>query len=312
MVAVSDMNRESVVADSPSGGSSKPTASATHRFLVVNADDFGRNEAVNLGVAEGFRRGIVTSTSLVATGPGFESAVAMAPELSGLGIGVHLAIDEYRPVVPASDIPSLVDAEGRFFSRGKQFLRMASNARIQGELLREWDSQITKILRAGIQPTHIDGHGHCHAHPAVAHVVLQLAERYGIAHVRMPAEAIWWMSGPLLSTRFGGKVAVNCATQITRRVWQGKLHFPQSFYGFSSGGHMTKAIVCRVAESAAAGVSELMVHVGVSNDEAPGFRTGYNWMGDLDAVTRYTREQFEKKFGVKLVTHANGRQDAVK
>ena len=30
------------------------------RFLIVNADDFGRNEAVNQGVAEGFRRGIIS------------------------------------------------------------------------------------------------------------------------------------------------------------------------------------------------------------------------------------------------------------
>ena len=159
------------------------------RFLIVNADDFGRSEAVNLGVAEGFRRGIITSTSLVAAGPAFESAVSLASELPGLGIGVHFAINEYQPVLPPLHIPRLINSEGRFFTRGKQFLRMAADSRIQGDLLREWDAQISKIVRAGIKLTHIGGHGRCHAHPAAARVVLQLAERYGIAHVRMPAEA---------------------------------------------------------------------------------------------------------------------------
>ena len=46
-----------------------------------------------------------------------------------------------------------------------------------------------------------------------------------------------------------------------------------------------------------------MVHVGVSNDEAPGFWTGYDYAGDLRAVTTYSKQEFEKEFGVTLVTH---------
>ena len=58
------------------------------RFLIVNADDFGRSESVNAGVAEAYRRGILTSASIVATGAAFESAVALVPQLEGLGIGI--------------------------------------------------------------------------------------------------------------------------------------------------------------------------------------------------------------------------------
>ena len=72
---------------------------------------------------------------------------------------------------------------------------------------------------------------------------------------------------------------------------------------------MTRGVVRRVAESLAPGVSELMVHVGVSNDEAPGFRTGYDWMGDLSAVTSLTKERFASEFAVELVTHVQGGPD---
>jgi predicted glycoside hydrolase/deacetylase ChbG (UPF0249 family) len=281
------------------------------RFLIVNADDFGRSEAVNLGVAEGFRRGIITSTSVVAAGPAFESAVAMASNLEGLAIGVHLAVDEYQPILSAAHIPTLVNSDGKFRSRGRQFLTMALNPLTKGDLLREWDAQISRIVAAGIKLTHIDGHGHCHAHPAVTGIIIQLAERHGIAHVRLPAEPLSMSRGRSLSRRFGEKVALQCATQLTRRKWKDRLSFPRSFYGFSHGGHMTPAILRQVTDSIPPGISELMVHVGLSNDEAAGFWTGYDWVGDLNAVTSHTKKQFEIEFGVMLVTHVQRRPDGV-
>jgi predicted glycoside hydrolase/deacetylase ChbG (UPF0249 family) len=226
-------------------------------------------------------------------------------------MGVHLAVDEYQPILTAADIPTLVNSEGQFRSRGRQFLNMASNPRTKGDLLREWDAQISRIRAAGIELTHIDGHGHCHAHPAVTGIIIQLAERHGIAHVRLPAEPFSMSRGRSLSRRFGEKVVLQLATQLARRKWKGRLFFPRSFYGFSHGGHMTSAILRQVTDSIPPGTSELMVHVGLSNDEAAGFWTGYDWVGDLNAVTSHTKERFENEFGVSLVTHTQGRPDGV-
>jgi len=279
------------------------------RLLIVNADDFGRSEAVNRGVAEGFGRGIVTSASLVANGPAFDQAVAIAKALPGLGVGIHLIANEYTPVLPPEKIPRLVNADGRFYSRQHQFARMAVNPRLREDLLIEWDAQIAKIQAAGIKLTHIDGHGHCHAHPTAAGVVVKLGQKHGIKHVRLPAEPIWWKPGRNLSPRFAQKVVLNLATQVPRTLWKGRLIYPRSFYGFSQGGHMSADVVREVGKSAPPGVSELMVHVGIANDEAPGFWTGYDYAGDLHAVTTYNKQEFEKEFGVSLVTHVQGGPD---
>jgi len=216
------------------------------RLLIVNADDFGRSDAVNLGVAEGFRRGIVTSASLVAAGPAFDQAVAIAKEIPALGVGIHLIANEYTPSLPPVEIPNL---------------------------------------------------------SAVADIVLQLARKYSIGHARLPAEPIWWKPGLNLSPRFVEKTVLNLATQVPRQVWKGKLRYPGSFYGFSQGGRMSADVVYEVARSAPGGISELMVHVAVSNEEAPGFWTGYDYAGDLRAVTTHSKAEFEKEFGVSLVTH---------
>jgi chitin disaccharide deacetylase len=239
----------------------------------------------------------------VATGAAFDSAVALAKKLDGLGVGMHLVLNEHPPVLPPSEIPTLVTETGEFRSRGKQFLKMAVDARMRDDIFREWDAQIRKVLAAGIKPDHMDGHGHCHAHPRAASVLVELAKRYNIPHVRLPVESLSWRPEHPSAFRFAGKVALNSFALCARRLWRGRLIYPHAFYGFSEGGRMSEAVVRRVAKIAAPGVSELMVHVAASNVEPVGLETGYDWQGDLGAVTSLDRAAFEKEFGITLITH---------
>src|SRR3989442_14684955 len=81
--------------------------------LIVNADDFGLTEQVSKGILDVQREGIVTSTTLMATGGAFDAAVTLArrsPRLSG---GGHLNLTQGTPVLPPSKIPTLVDGRGR-------------------------------------------------------------------------------------------------------------------------------------------------------------------------------------------------------
>ena len=58
------------------------------RKLVVNADDFGFTRDVNQGIVEAHRQGILTATTLMATGAAFDDAVRLARENPKLDIGV--------------------------------------------------------------------------------------------------------------------------------------------------------------------------------------------------------------------------------
>lgn len=35
------------------------------KYLIINADDFGIYDAVNQGITEGIKRGVITSTSVM-------------------------------------------------------------------------------------------------------------------------------------------------------------------------------------------------------------------------------------------------------
>ena len=48
--------------------------------LIVNADDFGLHPLINEGILESHQKGIVTSTSLLASGEAFDDAIMLARE----------------------------------------------------------------------------------------------------------------------------------------------------------------------------------------------------------------------------------------
>ncbi|MBI1747516.1 MAG: ChbG/HpnK family deacetylase [Acidobacteria bacterium] len=83
--------------------------------LIVTADDFGLTDVVSHAIIEGYKKGIITSASLMANGAGFESVAAFARQAPKLGVGVHLNLTEGRPVSQAASIPSLVNSQGLFF-----------------------------------------------------------------------------------------------------------------------------------------------------------------------------------------------------
>lgn len=136
------------------------------KYLITNADDFGFTHDVNEGIVHAHRQGILTATTLMATGAAFDHAVGLARENPELDVGVHLVLvgSEGYPATVARLVASL----GRI--------------RIYDELAR----QIGKVLDAGIRPTHLDTHKHTHLLPPVLAAVARLAEEFKIPWVRRP------------------------------------------------------------------------------------------------------------------------------
>src|ERR1700685_4677998 len=81
--------------------------------VILNADDFGLTRGVNEGIIRGHREGILTSATLMATGPAFDDAVERALANPDLGVGCHLVLVGGRGVSPPAEIPSLPDAPGK-------------------------------------------------------------------------------------------------------------------------------------------------------------------------------------------------------
>ena len=138
------------------------------KYLIPNADDFGYTRDVNEGIIHAHRQGILTATTLMATGAAFDDAVALTRENPTLDVGVHLV---------------LVGSEG-FPPTVAHLMQQIARRRIR--IYDELAAQVRKVQSAGIQPTHLDTHKHTHLLPPVLDAVAPVSEEYKIPWVRRP------------------------------------------------------------------------------------------------------------------------------
>jgi predicted glycoside hydrolase/deacetylase ChbG (UPF0249 family) len=161
--------------------------------LIINADDFGLTAGVNRAIAELHRAEALTSATLMATGPAFEDAVAIAHAQPSLGVGCHIVLIDGVPVSPPQNISSLLGSDGKTFrSSLVDFVQALLRGKIREEdIEREALAQVQKIRQAGIDITHFDTHKHTHLFPAVSRPLLRLAERIAVGAIRNPFEQSW-------------------------------------------------------------------------------------------------------------------------
>jgi hopanoid biosynthesis associated protein HpnK len=160
------------------------------RRLIVNADDFGLTAGVNRAIAEAHTHGIVTSATLMATGPAFEDAVRLAKQVPRLSVGCHTLLIDGEPVLDGARLPTIASnhsGKARFRDGLKSFAARALTGRLNpDEIEAETTAQIRKIQSAGITVSHLDSHKHTHLFPAVLRPLLRAAIACGVRAVRNP------------------------------------------------------------------------------------------------------------------------------
>lgn len=145
-------------------------------YLLINADDFGLTAGVTDGILLCGARGVPLSTSAMPCVSGAENLVRCGSSRFGGGIGLHLQLTQGIPVLPASQVGSLIDAEGRFPARrlvaAPDLLQTAA----------EWRAQLSRLRSWGIEPDHLDSHHHVHGRPELGLLPLfaSLAEETGL------------------------------------------------------------------------------------------------------------------------------------
>jgi predicted glycoside hydrolase/deacetylase ChbG (UPF0249 family) len=131
------------------------------RELIVNCDDFGMSRSVNAGVLRAIETGIASSCSLMVPCDAAAEAMQVLRERPEIRFGVHLtlvrdsAVQRWAPVCPAEEVPSLLG--GGMLPLASEIPALLARARL-GEVEREFRAQIEAVLRAGLNPTHLDWH----------------------------------------------------------------------------------------------------------------------------------------------------------
>ena len=244
--------------------------------LIVNADDLGWTDGINRGIAEAFRNGIVTSTSLLANGAAFDSGVAAAKSAPGLGVGVHLNLSDGPPVADPESVTSLLNDEGLFAGGPENLLlRRARRGLSLNEVESEWDAQIQRVRDAGISPTHLDGHKHVHMLPGLFGIALRLAKRHDIGAIRVSLEASSLRaalsagnkqrSGVVMKQGVQARGLKLLARDAREQAERAGIATADYFCGIAQTGELTLEGVTQFLKSLPEGTTELMCHPGYAD-----------------------------------------------
>ncbi|GAL34979.1 cellobiose phosphotransferase system YdjC-like protein [Vibrio maritimus] len=74
--------------------------------LILNADDFGLTESVNLAIVDCIKAGVVKSTTVMMNQPGTAHAATLNAQGLIPDVGLHFTLTSGKPIAEPSLIPS--------------------------------------------------------------------------------------------------------------------------------------------------------------------------------------------------------------
>ena len=247
------------------------------RQLIVNADDFGLTAGVNRAIVEAHRDGVVSSTTLMASGAAFNDAVESARALPKLSVGCHVVLTDGAPVSPPGAVDTLLAIRSaepeKFYSSLSAFAARATLGGFDREqLVAEITAQIRKIQATGLEVTHLDSHKHAHIFPEILAAMLRAARICGVPAIRSPFVPM----KAIMAQQFAGKRALlkrygqvrilnTFARHFRRQTLRAGILAPDGVIGVIETGLLDAILLRQALTSLPEGTWELVCHPGYAD-----------------------------------------------
>jgi chitin disaccharide deacetylase len=269
--------------------------------LIITSDDFGLSSGVNRAVEHAWKNGLLTCASIMPAAGAFDEAVKIARRNPGLQVGLHLSLVQGRAVLPPAVLPGLVDAQGNFSDNPvSSGFRYFFDRGLYCQLKREIEAQIKKVLDAGIDLSHIDGHLNMHLHPTVFRILAELMPRYGIATFRLARERLSHnlrfdskrKFGKTLESLIFGSLTDHARPELDRLG----IRYASEVKGVLNSGRMTEGYLLNLIDGLQDGLTEIYFHPGILPDAEISRRMpDYCHQEELAAITSPTvRERLQE------------------
>jgi hopanoid biosynthesis associated protein HpnK len=277
------------------------------RRLIVCADDFGRDVAINEAVEAAFRDGILTSASLMVAAPAAADAVVRARRMPALRVGLHLVLIDGSPVLPPARIPGLVGADGRFGdSQIRVGLRYFCAPGVRRLLAAEIGAQFAAFRATGLALDHVNAHQHLHLHPTVARLIVEVGRSHGLRAVRLPAEPAQALRGAFPGERYRAPAWRPLVSALRRRLHRAGLATNDQVFGIAWSGAMVEQRVLGLLPHLPPGVSEIYFHPATRQTPAlAAAMPGYRHTEELGALTSPNVRRRIAELGISLIGYGD-------
>lgn len=289
--------------------------------LIVSADDLGADPDIDRGIIETFKRGILTSASLLVTTSARWEAAAAAAKAAGLPFGLHLSLTHGIPVAPANTVPDLVDEKGQFALSATEIVAMShqpakKTAHIYDQIRLELDAQVNLLQSRGLTATHLDSHQHVHMNPSVFCIVEDLALKYGMRAMRIVREPMFGFQlrhQVLLNLRRKNQLKAFVIWLLARSI-KPRLKTNDAFYGVMQSGNIDKWSFVRFlrAISRTDAVWEVGLHPGFpATTPRPEHAEFFTWFSspwrqrELELLVDPEVREIIEKERIQLVSYAS-------
>ncbi|WP_420322363.1 polysaccharide deacetylase family protein [Flagellimonas sp.] len=265
------------------------------KLLIIHADDAGLSHSENRATFQSLQNGIVNSYSIMVPCPWFYEAALFAKNNPNYDNGIHLTLTcewknyKFGPVLPISEVPSLVDENGYFYKNRDGVRNNAQAEDVQKELT----AQIEKGLQFGLNPTHLDSHMYSvGAKPEFFQIYKELGKKYGLP-VQLNKQ-LMEMAGLNVNENIEEKDLLVDKVHIGRFEYfeKGEL---QKYYG-------------KVFDELVEGLNIILIHPAYDDPEMQGITINHPNFGsewrqiDLDTFTSEHIKSKLEKSGAKLIT----------
>lgn len=150
--------------------------------VVINIDDVGMCHGANAAFLDLARRGRCDSGSVMVPCPWFLEIAEIGAADASLRLGVHLTLTSekkhyrWRPLTAPGPKAGLTDGDGFLWRSVPELRRHAVPDAVEAELR----AQIETFLKAGLKPSHLDGHMGAALSPEFVGIYLRLGRDYAI------------------------------------------------------------------------------------------------------------------------------------
>ena len=229
--------------------------------LIINADDLGYTKEINRAIIDSFKKGVVTSTSIMANMNSFSDAVKLCKKNPELDVGIHLNITTGKPVLNPNQVKSLVYRKGNFLLI-PTFIKLFLGAINLDEVEKEFNAQIKKLISNGIKPTHLDSHHHLfHIFPGILNRTIKLMKIYNIKWLRVPDEEL---HSNYYNIQFLNKIGLSFfSIPVRKKLTKNNLRHTEKFFGLLHEKNVSMKSFKKIINSLSnKGVNELCCHPG--------------------------------------------------